>query len=253
MNRAFTPEGELELFPIWSRDGSQIASTRFRGSGPAAFTQPADGSGPVVAIANELVVSGAPAGWTPDDEALLVSTYDIAGEPAMDLSILRLGADTTLVPYLAADWNEGSPALSPDGRWVAYKSDESGKFGIYVRSFPEPGPRHDISPPGGGFVSSPPVWARDGSTLFWRSGDSTMASDVTLHPDFEAGPPRLLFRGDYAAAFDVTEDRRFIMVTRPQPDSTLVDEAVDDGAKKRRTILVVNWFEELKERLGEGG
>jgi Tol biopolymer transport system component len=252
-NNPITPADQVALFPTWSRDGSRIAAfTLFGGGGGGTadvFSAEVHGPPTTVAAVEGRVVL--PLGWTPNDDGLLVFIDGLSGGVNSDLAIVRFGSDTTLVPYLQADWNEGPGALSPDGRWVVYASDESGEDRLYVRSFPEKGPRHDLSPPGID-VNGLPVWARDGSTIFWRSGDSMMASEVAAEVDFRAGPARLLFVGNYGPNFDVTEDGRFVMITAPESDST---EAGGEGEpeSEHRTILVVNWLEGVKARLTEGG
>lgn len=82
--------------------------------------------------------------------------------------------------------------VSPDGRWVAYGSEETGEIRLYVRSLPEPGPHHDVP----GHSLDPPHWSAHGSILFWQQRDSMVALDVRTDPDFQVvGRPRLLFQG----------------------------------------------------------
>jgi Tol biopolymer transport system component len=86
---------------------------------------------------------------------------------------------------------EGSPKFSPDGRWVAYCSAESGKPQVYVQAFPGPGPKIQISSDGG----TDPVWKRNGGELYYRNGDSMMAVAVSTAPTYKAGRPQVLWRG----------------------------------------------------------
>ena len=102
------------------------------------------------------------------------------------------------------------PRLSPDGRWLAYTSNESGRSEVLVQSFPEPGGRTQISTSGG----TEPVWSRDGRELFYLNGDAMMAVEIRTSPTFSAGTPRLLFEGRYVrspngvASYDVSADGR---------------------------------------------
>jgi Tol biopolymer transport system component len=123
--------------------------------------------------------------------------------------------------------------FSPDGRWIAYQSDQSGRFEAFVRAFPGPSRSWQVSIGGG----ESPAWARSGRELFFRSGDAMMAVDVTATAQFSAGRPRRLFSGQYAAgSFDVGPDGRFLMIKpEPQPVTHLT--------------LVQNWGEEVRRRV----
>ena len=95
-------------------------------------------------------------------------------------------------------FNESAPQFSPDGHWLAYVSDESGRYETYVQPYPGPGGKRQISTDGG----TEPVWNRNGRELFYRSGNKMMAVDITTQPGFAAGKPRMLFEGPYAADRD---------------------------------------------------
>ncbi|MDA2934175.1 hypothetical protein MYX82_07510 [Acidobacteria bacterium AH-259-D05] len=142
-------------------------------------------------------------------------------------------------PFLQAQFNELGPVFSPDGRWLAYVSDESSRNEIYVRPFPkvEEG-KWQISTEGGVEIR----WAANGRELFYRneSGEQMMVVDITTEPTFRAGTPRLLFEGSYqrsaggAAFYDVTSDgQQFLMIQAQQLEETQIN-------------VVLNWFEELK-------
>jgi hypothetical protein len=131
-----------------------------------------------------------------------------------------------------------APQFSPDGQWLAYGSNESGREEVHVQPFPGPGRRVLISTDGG----TEPRWSRNGRELFYRNADKFMAVDVRTQPTFFAGSPRLLFQGrgvpgsTSATGFDVSLDgQRFLMVelVEFQPRVTLIE-------------IVMNWFEELK-------
>ena len=151
--------------------------------------------------------------------------------------LLSLDSARTTRPYLQTPADEFAPAVSPDGQWVAYSSDESGRVEVYVRSFPEPGGKIQISLDGG----TEPVWSRDGRELFYRNADRMMAASVQRQPEFSVERRAELFRGQYAtsqyhAQHDVTPDGRFVTAQGPQASSDLV--------------IVLNWFDQL--RRGEG-
>jgi serine/threonine-protein kinase len=175
-----------------------------------------------------------------------------------DLSVIRLTGDSaSLEPFLAAEWDEVGADISPDGRWVAYDSNESGEPRVYVHSFPVLTGRHSISPGGG----TDPVWAPDGRTIYYRSGAGFYAVDVSTEPTFTFGAPRLLFEeaaytaitsAGWGRNWDIHPDGdRFLMV-RSAVEGTDVDPAQASGRRLTDVIIVTNWFTELRGRMGEG-
>ena len=147
--------------------------------------------------------------------------------------------------WLQTPFNETTGRLSPDGRWLAYLSDESGRYEVYVRPFPGPGPQYQISTEGGQEL----VWSPKGNELFYRVGaqrDKMMVVDVQTQSTFSAGKPRLLFEASYytggqtGAEYSVAPDgQHFLMM-----------KAKDAQAAALSQINVVqNWFEELKQKV----
>ena len=143
--------------------------------------------------------------------------------------------------FLETPFGEGAPTFSPDGRWVAYVSNESGRNEIHVRPFPGPGERLTVSVEGG----NEPVWSRDGRELFYRSGDAMMAVDVSTGPALNTGKPRRLFEKPYERTlalwpnYDVSADgRRFLMV-----------KTIGQEAAPAQINVVLNWTEELTRRV----
>jgi eukaryotic-like serine/threonine-protein kinase len=140
------------------------------------------------------------------------------------------------VPFLRTSFNEANPTFSPDGRWVAYQSNESGRDEVYVAAFPGPGMKVLVSTEGG----AEPVWSRDGQELFYRSGDKMMAVAIMIQPAFRASKPQVLFEKPYAVYgprnCDVTPDgQHFLMIKE--------SEQVADVT---HINVVLNWQEELK-------
>ena len=129
--------------------------------------------------------------------------------------------------------------LSPNGKWLAYVSNESGRPEVYVDSYPGLKEKIAVSTEGG----RRPQWSRDGRELFYRHGDALMAVSVDTGTSFRAAKPRRLFAGPYRGesqepAFDVSPDsRRFLMIKS------------DDAATLRQINVVLNWFEDLKRRV----
>jgi len=140
--------------------------------------------------------------------------------------------------FLLTPSRESEPAFSPDGRWIAYRSDESGRLEIYVTPYPGPGGRWQISTQGG----TEAVWARDGRELFYRSGDKMMSVAVDAGREFRAGTPRLLFEGRYHDTYDVAPDgQRFLMIAESERD-----------LGETRLQVVLGWFGDLRRRVPSG-
>jgi serine/threonine-protein kinase len=151
---------------------------------------------------------------------------------------------------LKESYSENQPKISPDGRWIAYTSDESRKNEIYVRSFPDVNKgRWQVSTNGG----DSPLWAPDGRELLYRNGDAVMAVSVKTEPSFNiVATPQILFRGTYVqqssiegTPWDISPDgKRFLMMKPPAPTG-----GAPAAEGPRKINIVVNWFEELKQRV----
>lgn len=236
--------------PIWTPEGKRVTFSAVR-EGAAGiqrnlnlFWKPGDGSGPE----ERLTTSGnsqLPGSWSPDGKYLtFVETDPVTGS---DIWVLALEGDRKPRPFLRTQARELMPKFSPDGRWLVYVSDESGQNEVYVQPFPGPGAKSRISSEGG----SEPLWSRDGRELFYRDARNAarrqvLAVPVQTSPSFSAGPPRLLFQGTQAPHingqnYDVAPNgQRFLMIQSGQgPPATQIN-------------VVLNWFEELKQRVSTG-
>lgn len=162
----------------------------------------------------------------------------------MDIWILDM-TDRRVSPFLQTATSEGSAAFSPDGQWIAYRSNVSGRDEVYVRPFGSAGREYQISTDGG----SQPMWHRNGRELFYRVGERMMRVQVSYDDGFAASGPEPLFERPYDSldaigrpAYDVAPDgQRFLVV-----------KSDDDPRAGTRLNLVLNWFEELR-RLVPGG
>ena len=163
-----------------------------------------------------------------------------------------MDGDRKVTLLLKEKFHEAQPQLSPDGRFIAYTSNESGQNQIYVRPFPEVDTdRVQVSTSGG----DSPLWSPDGQELFYRSGDMVMVVSIKTDPTFSRETPRMLFQGDYVDAvfsygnwdfsiWDISPDgNRFLMMKESTGDTTT------EETLQPRINIVVNWFEELKERV----
>ncbi len=221
----------------WSADGSRVvfAATGQAQSG-SVWSQLASGGSPAEQLFQQPFVSPA-AIMSPDGAWLLVNAL-----PASSIDVLRVPLDSARVarPYLATASNELQARFSPDGRWVAVASDESGRGEVYVRSFPDPSARIQISVSGG----SEPVWSRDGTRLYYRAGSALLAARVALSPTFRllgrdtvlSGAPFL--SGDFSSGYDVSPDGKRILAIVPQ-------------ANDFQLVVSPNWITEFRRRVAE--
>jgi serine/threonine-protein kinase len=229
-------------YPVWAPDGTSLAYT----NGTTVWLVSADASGTPEVLLEPGDLGGLfPHSWSSDGN-FLVARAATGGSGDGDLYVLDVST-AALTPYLVGEWAEVAASLSPGGRWLAYASDESGASEIYVRSFPQPGARFQVSSGGG----DEPVWAPDGETLYYRRGDQLMGASVTVDSDFRVlGREVILDDVDqmplqgFAASYDVHPDGdRFVFFVGQ----------VEEGVDVDRTLYVVtNWFSELRQRMGEG-
>jgi len=237
----FTFEGSTSIAPIWSPDGKRIAFQSNKEGPPNIFWQMADGSGGL-----EPLTSGeythVPISWSRDGQ--LLAFFEINPTTGYDIWVLRL-SDRKAQPFLRTPFNESVPRFSPDGRWLAYISDESGRYEIYVQPYPGPGGKWQISTEGG----TEPAWNPNGRELFYRSGDKMMAVDITTQPGFAAGKPRMLFERPYAPTpgtnsnYDVSPDGQRFLMLKP---------VEQEQAAPTQINVVLDWFEELKQKVPTG-
>jgi eukaryotic-like serine/threonine-protein kinase len=193
---------------VWSPDGNQIAFASTKSGGFDLYTMPSDGSAPPTRITARRSWDF-PTSWSSDGKIAVVEQYRATFD---DIFVVtpQPGAEPT--PFLNTAFDEHDPAFSPDGHWIAYRSNESGRDEIYVQSYPRPGRKHLVSTSGG----THPAWRKDGSELFYRSGDKMMVVAVRLRPDFAAGKPHMLFEGEFEDEYDVSAGgEKFIMIKRP--------------------------------------
>jgi serine/threonine-protein kinase len=233
-----------DRFPVWSPDGRRIAfSSQRDGSEGNPFWQAADGTGQVERLADQREGQVFPTSFSPDGTRLLLIGDSAVGTGQDDIRMVSFnGGDRAVTPLLATSFNERNPEVSPDGRWLAYESDETGRLEIYVRPFPEvDAGRWQVSTGGG----TQPLWARSGRELFYRSGDALMVVPNEVGRMFAAHTPARVLTGQYAPTlggrnYDVSPDgQRFLMLK-------VGTSGDDDQSAAARFTVVENWTEELK-------
>jgi Tol biopolymer transport system component len=220
---------------VWTSDGKRVAYRSNRSGRWNLYWRPSDSNGPEerLTTSDELHV---PDSFSPDGQLLAFSEDNVG--TGFDIWVLRLG-DRMAQPFLRTAFNEGAAQLSPDGRWLAYDSDESGGSEVYVQPYPGPGGKWRVSSGGGESAR----WNPNGRELLFRNGAKIMAVGVTTSPSFAVGTPELLFEGqDFTNAWDVSPDgQRFLMV-----------KPVEQQQAATQINVVLNWFEELKRRVPTG-
>jgi Tol biopolymer transport system component len=234
--------------PVWSPDGKRIAFAAFRAGGTGIYQKASNG-----ALSEQVLVPPTAElkdvdDWSRDGRFLLYAEQDLHTIHS-DLWVLPLTSDATpggpSAPFTDTKFNEDQGQFSPDTHWIAYVSDESGRFEVYARPFPASaggGGRIQVSRGGG----MQPRWRRDGKELFYLSLDGNMmAVSLTLGPVLKAGVPESLFQASImrngkeslvdAFAWDVTSDgKRFLINTAEKASGPVT--------------VVLNWDAELKGR-----
>jgi Tol biopolymer transport system component len=177
------------------------------------------------------------ASWMPDGMSMIMRQSDAGG--TRSIYALTPAADAEAQPLVVSDFNERSPTVSADGRWLAYASDESGRDEIYVRPLPGPGGKRQVSIDGG----TEPLWSLDGEDLIYRGRDGNFYSvAIRTSPALSVGQHTVLFEDEYArnpqhTNYDLNpSDGRFVLLK--------------GAAQSTDLIVVLNWYEELKERMG---
>jgi Tol biopolymer transport system component len=232
----FTFEAAVDFAPIWSPDGKRLVFASLREGAPNLFQKMADGSGQEDPLYRSNLAK-LPSDWSTDGRFILCGTVD--PKTRWDLWVLSVG-DQKWETFLQTSANESRAMFSPNGRWVVYESDESGKKEIYVQSFPASGAKWQISASGG----SQPRWRRDGKELFYlSSARKVTAVDVnTEATTFAHGTPRALLDTPILKGEDhpgdqyaVTADGQRFLV------NTLAEE------RTAPISLVLNWTAALKK------
>ena len=195
-------------WPAWTPDSRRLTYSSVKADGQInVYWRPADGSGVEERLTTDAEHSQWVSGWSSDGRLLMIE--EIGG----GLSYLTMDGTPTRHDLLETAWNKDTPRLSPDGRWLAYASSESGSLEVTVQPFPSLDGKYLISTGGG----TSPRWSRDGRQLFyWAAPGRIIAVTVTTEPVFSASTPTVLFEGPYLSDYDVTPDgQRFLMIKTP--------------------------------------
>ena len=239
-----------DSIPLWTRNGKRILFASNRSDGFGIYSKAADGTGEDELLGSLFKTLTVPFSWSGDSKTLIIMQFN----PGFSLDIGRMSmeGDTNVELLLKEKYQEAWPQISPDGRWLSYMSAESGQNEVFVRPFPNlNGGRWKVSTGEGALQR----WSPDGDELFyWTIEGKMMAVGVETDPTFKPGTPRELFQrtsftttsmGLTSVEWDVSPDgKRFLML---KSSTTTEDESAATGPRKFNIVL--NWFEELKERV----
>ena len=231
----FTFGGGFNAYPIWSPEGNKIAYYGLRGGTGSVYIKPRSGPGEEKAIP-QVPGYDLPLDWSSNGQYIIMGVND--PKTKLDIWIAPLSGDQKPYPYLNTVFNESSAKLSPNGKWLAYVSDETTRNDVYLDAFPKPVGKISVSTNGGNL----PVWSRDGKELYYVSADQKLtaveikASGNTV----QLGTVSVLFPVRMTGynsgfAYDVAKDGRFLIPTPVQPSGVVP------------FTVVLNWTAGLKK------
>jgi Tol biopolymer transport system component len=230
---------------IWSPDGEYLYFTSdMEDEVLSLYRKRADGSGEI-----ERLVEGEaefyPISISPDGSLILGETQS----ETIDIVVFSIAAGAEPEPYLATSFQDRDPVFSPNGRWIAYASNESARFEVYVRPYPAAGGRWQVSDGGGRW----PIWSRDGRELFYRTNEGIMVASVdTESATFRVGKAESVFEGTFQGGISGIAVGGFIFrdfAVAPDGQRFVMFPREEDPTSKTSATMVFNWFDELRRTL----
>jgi Tol biopolymer transport system component len=233
-----TVDPAIDTMPIWTPDGLHV-TFRSERDRPGVFRRDAQGAGPIERLTETDGPIHSPYSWTPDGRTLLVAVFRSFRQQAI-AAVTPPDRDVRLL--LDGDFAQLEPQVSPDGRWLAYQSDETGRFEIYVRPFPDvESGRWQVSSAGG----TSPRWRANGRELFYYDGEAIHAVPVDVGASFRAGDPVRLFAADglggrLGLAYAVAPDAERFVLARDVPETE---------RPAAELVVVQRWSAEVRARI----
>jgi serine/threonine-protein kinase len=237
--------GGVNRTPAWSPNGKRIAYYTDDGGNHSVVVRQADGSGTSDIIAKgpgRLYIDA----WSKDGSVLVLDAPGTAraglrASGGMNLFILPLAGDHTLKPFFETQFDVYEASLSPDGRWIAYTSNESAIYQVYIRPFPSGGGRWSVSSE----ECSGAHWAPDGKALYYYTPGRLMSVSIRTTPEFSVGKPQIVLANyrqkqvDSGLMFDIF----------PDGHSFVVLQSKDDEENLRGIHIILNWFDEIQAKV----
>jgi serine/threonine-protein kinase len=232
-----------DFAPIWAPDGRTVVhASEMEGPGPMLSRTPANGSGATVILSSNQPQppspgANEPASWSRDGKTLIFTQN-------FTIWTLEMAGDSPAQPLFDSPFHVSGASLSPDGSWLAYHSDEAGREEVYLRSFPEPDEKFQISTEGGAW----PVWNRNGQELFYRDGNEMMVVDISDQPVFTASAPRVLFAGNFEYSWGEVPNYD----VSPSGEQFLMIQTVEPESNRGPIGIITNWSDELRRLTSAG-